>query len=130
MPVLSNIAYRFVSSKADYPGITDYVNVHEVTDLPAFDPYGIGLISGSSGVPSLKNGFGTALDFMTSPPVINGVKDADTVDVEFFRHKVLVDISDNLELFNYINNSRRYGWREEERLLLEQDMFLMIHVLI
>ena len=98
VPVLSNIAYRFVSSKADYPGITDYVNVHEVTDLPAFDPYGIGLISGSSGVPSLKNGFGTALDFMTSPPVINGVKDADTVDVEFFRHKVLVDISDNLEL--------------------------------
>jgi len=45
VPVLSNIAYRFVSSKADYPGITDYVNVHEVTDLPAFDPYGIGLIS-------------------------------------------------------------------------------------
>ena len=42
VPVLSNIAYRFVSSKADYPGITDYVNVHEVTDLPAFDPYGIG----------------------------------------------------------------------------------------
>jgi len=37
VPVLSNIAYRFVSSKADYPGITDYVNVHEVTDLPAFD---------------------------------------------------------------------------------------------
>ena len=38
VPVLSNIAYRFVSSKADYPVITDYVNVHEITDLPAFDP--------------------------------------------------------------------------------------------
>ncbi len=98
MPVLSNIGYRFVLSKADYPGITDYVNVHEVADLPTFNPYGIGLISGSSGVPSLKNGFGTALDFMTSPPVINGVEDADTVDIEFFRHKVLIDISDNVEL--------------------------------
>ena len=98
IPILSNIAYRFVSSKADYPGITDYVNVHEVSDLPAFDPYLLGLIDGSTGVPTLKNGFGSALDFMTSPPVINGVKDADTVDVEFFRHKVLIDLSDNLEL--------------------------------
>ena len=35
IPILSNIAYRFVSSKADYPGVTDYVNVHEVSDFPA-----------------------------------------------------------------------------------------------
>lgn len=98
IPILSNIAYRFVSSKADYPGVTDYVNVHEVSDLPAFDPYLLGVIDGSVGVPSLKNGFGTALDFMTSPPVINGVKDADNVDVEFFRHKVLIELSDNAEL--------------------------------
>jgi len=98
IPILSNIAYRFVSSKADYPGVTDYVNVHEVSDLPAFDPYGIGLIDASKGVPTLRNGFGTLLDFMTSPPVINTVEDADTVDIEFFRHKVLIDLSDNVEL--------------------------------
>ena len=47
IPILSNIAYRFVSSKADYPGVTDYVNVHEVSDLPAFDPYLLGVIDGS-----------------------------------------------------------------------------------
>ena len=98
IPILSNIAYRLVTSNANYPGVTDYVNVHEVTNLPAFDPYGIGLISGSVGVPSLKNGFGTAFDFMTSPPIINGVKDADTVEIEFFRHKVLIDLSENVEL--------------------------------
>ena len=58
----------------------------------------LGLINGSVGVPSLKNGFGTAFDFMTSPPIINGVKDADTVEIEFFRHKFLIDISEKIEL--------------------------------
>ena len=98
IPILSNVAYRLVSSNANYPGITDYVNVHEVSNLPAFNPYGIGLINESFGVPSLKNGFGTAFDFMTSPPIINGVKDADTVEIEFFRHKFLIDISEKIEL--------------------------------
>ena len=98
IPILSNVAYRLVSSNANYPGITDYVNVHEVSNLPAFNPYGIGLINESVGVPSLKNGFGTAFDFMTSPPIINGVKDADTVEIEFFRHKFLIDISEKIEL--------------------------------
>ena len=93
IPILSFLAYRLVSSNSDYPGITDYVNVHEVTNLPSFNPYGLGLIDGSVGVPALKNGFGTAFDFMTSPPIINGVKDADTVDAEFLRHKVLIDLA-------------------------------------
>ena len=39
-----------------------------------------------------------SFDFMTSPPIINGVKDADTVEIEFFRHKVLIDLSENVEL--------------------------------
>ena len=38
--------------------------MNEVSDLPAFDPYLLGNRR-SVGVPSLKNGFGTALDFMT-----------------------------------------------------------------
>ena len=98
VPILSFLAYRLVSSNSDYPGITDYVNVHEITNLPSFNPYGFGLIDGSVGVPALKNGFGTAFDFMTSPPIINGVKDADTVDAEFLRHKVLIDLAENVEL--------------------------------
>ena len=44
IPILSNIAYRLVSSNANYPGITDYVNVHELSNLPAFNPYGIGIL--------------------------------------------------------------------------------------
>tara|TARA_B100001057_G_scaffold114836_1_gene113273 strand:- start:12762 stop:15257 length:2496 start_codon:yes stop_codon:yes gene_type:complete len=98
VPILSNVSYRLVTSKADYPGITDYVNVHETSNLPAFNPYGIGVIDESVGVPTLKNGFGTAFDFMTSPPVISGVKDADTVDLEFYRHKFLIDLSEKVEL--------------------------------
>ena len=98
IPILSNLAYRFAGSKSDYPGITDYVNVHDVSDLPSFNPYLIGEIDSSIGVPTLKNGFNTLADFLLSPPVINGVKDADTVDVDFMRHKLLVILSDRAEL--------------------------------
>ncbi len=97
IPVLSNIAYRFVTTRSDYPGITDYVNVHQVEDYPGFQAF-FGPIDGSTGIPSLKNGFITGFDFFTSPPVINPVKDADTVDIDFMRHKILIDLSDKIEL--------------------------------
>ena len=49
-------------------------------------------------MPSLKNGFGTALDFMTSPPVINGVKDADTLMLNSLDIKFLLIFLIMLEL--------------------------------
>ena len=95
-PISDKVAYRGVYSNVDYPGITDYINVFETTDIPAFDSW-FGTIDPSYGVPTPKQGVGYP-DFITSPPVVNTVEDADTVEIEFFRHKLLIDISDNLEL--------------------------------
>ncbi len=95
-PISDKVAYRGVYSNVDYPGITDYINVFETTDIPAFASW-FGTIDPSYGVPTPKQGVGYP-DFITSPPVVNEVEDADTVEIEFFRHKLLIDINDNLEL--------------------------------
>jgi outer membrane receptor protein involved in Fe transport len=92
IPLGNKIAYRAVLSDIDYPGITDYVNVHEVAAIPS-----IGLADASYGVPVSRDG-NTYPEFITSPPVINPVEDADTVKIAFRRHKLLVDISDRVEL--------------------------------
>lgn len=92
IPIGNKIAYRAVLSDADYPGITDYVNVHEVSAIPSI----LG-VDASYGVPVSRDG-NTFPEFITSPPVINPVEDADTVKIAFRRHKLLVDISDRVEL--------------------------------
>ena len=92
IPIGNKIAYRAVLSDADYPGITDYVNVHEVSNISA-----IGFADASYGVPVSRDG-NTFPEFITSPPVINPVEDADTVKIAFRRHKLLLDISDRIEL--------------------------------
>ena len=96
IPISEKMAYRMAYSYADYPGITDYVNVFRVTDIPGFDSW-FGPVDPSYGVPTPKEGLGFP-DFITSPPSVKTVQDADTVGIEFFRHKFLFDISDNLEL--------------------------------
>ena len=42
------------------------------------------------------------------------MKDADNVDVEFFRHKVLIELSDNAELL--ISSTTQDDFMEEEEL--------------
>ena len=95
VPISEKMAYRMAYSYADYPGITDYVNVFRVTDIPGFDSW-FGPVDPSYGVPTPKEGTGFP-DFITSPPSVKTVQDADTVGIEFFRHKFLFDISDDLE---------------------------------
>jgi outer membrane receptor protein involved in Fe transport len=92
IPIGLNAAYRLVLSDAEYPGITDYVNVHEVADIPA-----VGLADASYGVPVSSGGNGFP-GFITSPPVLNSLQDADSVEIAFRRHKLLIDISDRVEL--------------------------------
>ena len=96
VPISEKMAYRLAYSYADYPGITDYVNVFRVSDIAGFDSW-FGPVDPSYGVPTPKEGTGFP-DFITSPPSVKTVQDADTVGIDFFRHKFLFDISDNLEL--------------------------------
>ncbi len=92
VPLGQKAAYRVVISELDYPGITDYVNVLTVADAPA------NLYADQSfGIPVPRDGYGYP-DYYTSPPVINTVEDADEVEVSFIRHKLLLDISDRIEL--------------------------------
>jgi|TARA_B110000914_G_scaffold210182_1_gene209132 iron complex outermembrane receptor protein len=96
VPISDKMAYRVAYSYADYPGITDYVNVFRVSDIPGFDSW-FGPVDPSYGVPTPKEGTGFP-DFITSPPSIKTVQDADTVGINFLRHKFLFDINENIEL--------------------------------
>ena len=96
VPLADNVAYRLAYSHADYPGITDYVNVFRVSDIPGFDSW-FGPVDPSYGVPTPRAGTSYP-DFITSPPSIKTVQDADTVGIDFFRHKLLFDINENIEL--------------------------------
>ena len=96
VPLADNVAYRLAYSHADYPGITDYVNVFRVSDIPGFDSW-FGPVDPSYGVPTPRGGTSYP-DFITSPPSIKTVQDADTVGIDFFRHKLLFDINENIEL--------------------------------
>lgn len=92
IPIGQKIAYRAVVSELDYPGITDYVNVFEVTDVPS-NFYA----DQSFGIPVSRDGYDYQ-NYYTSPPKIKTVKDADNVEISFLRHKLLIDISDRVEL--------------------------------
>lgn len=101
IPISQKAAYRVAVSELDYPGITDYVNVFEVTDVAgnfyADESYGIPMtLSAYEGNnPTTAYGYPT---FYTSPPAISPVNDADDVKISFIRHKLLFDISDKVEL--------------------------------
>jgi len=100
-------AYRVVLSKIDYPGITDYVNVLSTTDVED-----IGGAGASIGIPAIGD-FGFS-NFFTAPPVANTVKDADTVGVDFMRHKILVDLTENIDLtYTAIRQEDNIGGRRQ-----------------
>ena len=96
VPLTDKMAYRLAYSYADYPGITDYVNVFRVSDIPGFDSW-FGPVDPSFGVPTPKEGVGYP-EFITSPPSVKTVQDADTVGIDFYRHKFLFDINESMEL--------------------------------
>lgn len=127
IPVGTNVAYRVALSDAEYPGITDYVNVHEVADIPA-----VGLADASYGVPVSSGGNGFP-GFITSPPVINSVQDADSVRIAFRRHKLLIDISDRVELIlSSITQEDDVGGRRHSstgtRYILNDDCASLVEV--
>ena len=100
-------AYRVVLSKIDYPGITDYVNVLSTTDVED-----IGGAGASIGVPAIGD-FGFP-NFFTAPPVANTVTDADTVGVDFMRHKILVDLTENIDLtYTAVRQEDNIGGRRQ-----------------
>ncbi len=100
-------AYRVVLSKIDYPGITDYVNVLSTTDVED-----IGGAGASIGVPAIGD-FGFP-NFFTAPPVANTVTDADTVGVDFMRHKILVGLTENIDLtYTAVRQEDNIGGRRQ-----------------
>ena len=100
-------AYRVVLSKLDYPGITDYVNVLSTTDVED-----IGGAGASIGIPTI--GDFSFPNFFTAPPLANTVKDADTVGVDFMRHKILVDVTENIDLtYTAIRQEDNIGGRRQ-----------------
>ena len=100
-------AYRVVLSKIDYPGITDYVNVLSTTDVED-----IGGAGASIGVPAIGD-FGFP-NFFTAPPVANTITDADTVGVDFMRHKILVGLTENIDLtYTAVRQEDNIGGRRQ-----------------
>ena len=73
IPIGDRMAYRLVLSHLDYPGITDYVNIYETTDVPD-----IGAAGANLGIP-VTGDYG----YFTAPPSVGSAEDADTVGVEF-----------------------------------------------
>ena len=74
VPVSDNSAFRFVAGTADYAGITDYVNVYQLDE---------------NRLPLLPDGGIFATD-----PVFEEVKDADEVDLKYYRISYLFEPND------------------------------------
>ena len=107
IPIGDRMAYRLVLSHLDYPGITDYVNIYETTDVPDIGGAGANLgipVTGDYGFPG----------FFTAPPSVGSAEDADTVGVEFMRHKFYIDVNDKMDvMFMAINQEDDIGGRRQ-----------------
>ena len=106
-PIGDRMAYRLVLSHLDYPGITDYVNIYDTTDVPD-----VGGAGANPGIPVIGDyGFP---GFFTAPPVVKTANDADTVGVEFMRHKFYIDVNDKMDvMFMAINQEDDIGGRRQ-----------------
>ncbi len=96
IPVASNFAIRANIAVADYPGLTDYVNVYELD---------------ASGAPVQPNGvFDTGYDATN----YRSVEDADTYEYVYGRISALWEVSPNADItFNYITQSDDVGGRRQ-----------------
>ena len=108
IPFGEKAALRFVGAGLDYPGLTDYVNIYETGDIPD----GVG-VDGSTGVPVPRDGYGYP-SFITSPPIIKSVNDADSVKVEFLRTELLLSPTDKFQMsFKYASQDDGVGGRRQ-----------------
>jgi iron complex outermembrane receptor protein len=92
IPVNDNFAIRLNAGTISNDGVIDYVNAYQVGDdgVPVFD--------GS--------------DFVLGGPVVQAVKDADTVEIDYQRFSVLYEpFEDFNALFTYMNQSGDFGGR-------------------
>ncbi|WP_395646755.1 TonB-dependent receptor [Terricaulis sp.] len=100
IPIGDQFALRFSVARADYPGITDYVNLY---------------VLDSSGIPTAP------LGVLSTDPV-NGAqyrtqKDADTVDTWFYRASARWQPNDHFDItFNYFSQDDEYGGRRGQTL--------------
>ncbi|MDZ4691829.1 TonB-dependent receptor [Terricaulis sp.] len=96
IPVANNFAIRANIAIADYPGITDYVNLYEL---------------GADGAPVQPNGvFDTGYDATT----YRSVEDADTYAYVYGRVSALWEIAPNADItFNYVAQSDEVGGRRQ-----------------
>lgn len=96
LPLGERAAFRGTIARADYPGVTDYVNLYELD---------------ANGAPSAPNG---VLDPAAS---YTSREDADTVDIWFGRASLLVEPTDTIDLtLNYFHQSDEIGGRRGQTL--------------
>ncbi|WP_022697425.1 TonB-dependent receptor [Euryhalocaulis caribicus] len=96
VPVAETFALRFNLSRADYPGITDYVNLYELDD---------------NGVPVAPGGV------LSDEASYRVEEDADTVDIWYGRIGALYEPNDKFRLnFNYLYQEDEVGGRRQQTL--------------
>jgi outer membrane receptor protein involved in Fe transport len=96
VPLGDRAAFRGTIARADYPGMTDYVNLYELD---------------ANGVPVAPNG---VLDPAAS---YTSREDVDTVDIWFGRASLLLEPTDNIDLtLNYFHQSDEIGGRRGQTL--------------
>ncbi|UPT62760.1 MAG: TonB-dependent receptor [Hyphomonadaceae bacterium JAD_PAG50586_4] len=96
LPLGDRAAFRGTIARADYPGVTDYVNLYELD---------------SGGIPTAPSGVLNPAASYTSR------EDADTVDVWFGRASLLVKPTDTIDLtLNYFHQSDEIGGRRGQTL--------------
>jgi outer membrane receptor protein involved in Fe transport len=96
IPLGDRAAFRATVARADYPGITDYVNLYQLD---------------STGIPIAPSGeLNPAAAYRTQ-------KDADTVDIWFGRASLLLQPTSNFDItFNYFHQSDDIGGRRGQVL--------------
>ncbi|HVK79018.1 MAG TPA: TonB-dependent receptor, partial [Verrucomicrobiae bacterium] len=96
LPLGDRAAFRATLARADYPGVTDYVNLYELD---------------GNGIPVAPDG---VLDPTAS---YTSREDADTVDIWFGRASLLLKPTDNIDLtLNYFHQSDEIGGRRGQTL--------------
>jgi iron complex outermembrane receptor protein len=92
IPLNDNFAVRLNAGKISNDGVIDYVNAYQVD---------------GAGAPLANGG-----DFIFGGPVIQPIKDADTVDIDYQRVSVLFEPSEDFNaLLTYMNQSGDFGAR-------------------
>ncbi|WP_101756720.1 TonB-dependent receptor [Oceanicoccus sp. KOV_DT_Chl] len=94
IPLSDSFALRLSAGEIDNDGLVDYANVYQLD---------------STGVPSYQGG-----DIVNGLPIVENVKDADTVDVSYARASLLFEPNEKLSiLMTYQQQEGEYGGRRQ-----------------